>query len=157
MSRRTLRDFIFESNRIEGIVRSAKMSEIDAHERLLSLSELTVASLIEFVHVICQAPLRKEHGMNVYVGEHVPPLGGPEIVDALADLLARINRNELTPYDAHCRYETLHAFMDGNGRSGRAVWLWHKRLRGEEELVLALGFLHTFYYDALQCHEGRRS
>lgn len=156
MSRRTLRDFIFESNRIEGIVRAAKRSEIDAHERLLSRPALTVADVVEFVHAICQAPLRNAVGMNVYVGNHVPPRGGQHVVDELGALLASVNRNDLTPYEAHCRYETLHPFIDGNGRSGRAIWLWHMHLRGEGDEAVLLGFLHAFYYQTLQAHPARQ-
>ena len=44
--------------------------------------------------------------------------------------------------ETHVRYELLHPFLDGNGRSGRALWLW---LMGQAPL----GFLHTFYYQTL--------
>lgn len=43
-------------------------------------------------------------------------------------------------------YETLHPFTDGNGRSGRALWLW--AMGGIHRAPL--GFLHHFYYQALQ-------
>lgn len=49
-------------------------------------------------------------------------------------------------YRCHVVYETLHPFTDGNGRSGRAVWL-----RQMGWIVRApLGFLHHFYYQTLQ-------
>lgn len=145
---KTLQDFVAESNRIEGIVRSPKPAEIAAHRILLALPELRVIDIVEFVHTICQAPLRDKPHLNVSVGNHIAPRGGPQIVEALRELLARVNRCALTPYAAHVAYETLHAFIDGNGRSGRAIWAWHMTKIGEDPF--RLGFLHEFYYQALQ-------
>ncbi len=146
---RTLKDFVAESNRIEGIYR-VKQHEYDAHRSLLCRPALTIPAIVEFVHVICQAPLRREIGMNVYVGNHVPPPGGPDIVDALDKLLIQISEDKISPYEGHHAYETLHPFGDGNGRSGRAIWAWHKKLRGEDPF--RLGFLHEWYYESLQAN-----
>lgn len=38
--------------------------------------------------------------------------------------------------------------MDGNGRSGRAIWAW-MRLK-ENRDPFQLGFLHSFYYESLE-------
>jgi hypothetical protein len=40
-----------------------------------------------------------------------------------------------------------------NGRSGRAVWLWHMTLLGQQRRALAIGFLHNFYYQALAANQ----
>lgn len=147
ISRKMVRDFIFESNEIEGIVRAAKMSEIEAHERLWSSQVLRVSGLIEFVHIVAAAPLRRELGQDVQVGRHVAPFGGPDIVEQLDALLRDITADAISPHEGHVRYETLHPFMDGNGRSGRAVWAWHKLKRYEDPF--GLGFLHAWYYESL--------
>lgn len=65
----------------------------------------------------------------------------------LDKLLQRVRAGELTPMRAHVEYETLHPFMDGNGRSGRVLWAWQMRRDGRDPLQL--GFLHAFYYQAL--------
>ncbi len=145
---RTLKDFVAESNRIESIFRAPKSHEIEAHRTLLCRPALTIPAIVEFVHVICQARLRREFGMDVFVSEHCPPPGGPDIVDSLDKLLIQISEDKLTPYEGHHAYETGHFFMDGNGRSGRAIWAWHKKLRGE--YPFRLGFLHEWYYASLQ-------
>lgn len=146
-----LRRFVRESNRIENIVREPTRREMEAHERLLSLDALTMPAVVEFVHDITngEGPLRSQPGMNVRVGPHVPPPGGSAIVSELEALLDEVNGSrKLSPFDAHVRYETLHPFLDGNGRSGRAIWAWQMLDMGRDPFVLS--FLRSWYYDSLQ-------
>lgn len=83
----------------------------------------------------------RRDGDNVVIGDgrggvaFAPPLGGPEIKDMLRDLVdwvsTRCNQqkgDELERYAyrvavsgiAHLRFETIHPFLDGNGRIGRS-------------------------------------
>lgn len=146
--------FVEESNRIEGMHREVRGYELDAHALLLSSPVLTVELLVAFVREIAAVPLRRTLGQDVRVGNHFPPPGGPDIEPALAGLLEEINDGLLTPYEAHVRYETLHPFMDGNGRSGRAVWAWQMQRDGLDPF--ALPFLHRFYYQSLDGGRGIR-
>lgn len=143
-----LLDFIRESNRIEGIHREPRRPEIQAHERFLKLAEVTAADLEEFVSVVAAAPLRDVYGRDVRVGRHIPPSGGPEIREELDKLLAEFNAVHYeTPWAMHVRYEKLHPFIDGNGRSGRVLWAWHRLQQGRPPFELP--FLHSAYYEAL--------
>ena len=152
--------FVRESNAIEGITRPPRVAEVEAHEHLLELDVLKVADLERFVET-CQpgARLRERKGMDVRVANHIPPLGGPAVRRGLEDILTTANSLRFPGLDAetrrifevHLRYETLHPFMDGNGRSGRALLLWQlgRPPRG-------ISFLHWWYYKSLDFYGGRR-
>lgn len=140
-----LKGFIWESNRIEGILRNPTQEEIVAHEVFLANKEITVVDLESFVSIIQPgAVLRRTVGLDVRVGNHIAPSGGPEIEERLVKLLQKVNNHLLDSYRVHLIYEILHPFIDGNGRSGRVLWLW--QMGGKAPI----GFLHMFYYQALE-------
>lgn len=138
--------FVRESNRIEGIVRDPLPQELAATEGFLELPP-SVVRLKAFVATVQPgARIRDRKGLDVRVGPHVAPPGGHQIVPALEAILERVYRwDDL--YHVHCDYETLHPFTDGNGRSGRAVWLWQMVHQADGA---PLGFLHHWYYQSLQ-------
>lgn len=145
--------FIAESNRIEGIIRPPKAVELNEHERFMAIDNVTIEELDRFVRVYQpDARLRDKPGLNVRVGNHIPPRGGPEIREQLEDLLLMVNAEKrgrsTTAFNCHLWYETIHPFTDGNGRSGRMLWAWQMR-------DYPLGFLHHFYYQALQARSER--
>lgn len=144
--------FVAESNRIEGIVRQPTCAEIAAHVEFLETdlchsSAAGIGALERLVAVLQPGALiRSRGGMNVRVGYHFPPPGGPDILFQLERLFEQLRVQGAGPdraYSVHHEYETLHPFMDGNGRSGRALWLW--MMGGKAPL----GFLHTWYYQSL--------
>lgn len=148
MSETKLEQFVSESNLIEGIDRAPKDYEIEAHRRLLACDFLTLKTVEDFVFDICGKRLRAEQGMDVRVGPHIPIPGGPRVRYELMHLLEDdINPKVLTPFEAHIAYEKLHPFMDGNGRSGRAIWAWMMQREGLDPY--SLRFLHRWYYQSL--------
>lgn len=141
-------ELIAESNLIEGINRPVSREEVVAFERFLDLEEVRVSDLVHFVSVYQPgAILRDRPGLNVRVGIHCPPAGGVVIAQRLDDLLTQVNQQKLSPWAAHVRYEALHPFTDGNGRSGRMLWYW---MHLGNPRAFQYGFLHWFYYESLQ-------
>ena len=140
----TLKDFVRESNRIERIEQTTQR-HVDAHEEFL-VGPVSVESLEALVEALQPgAKLRTASWMNVMVGHHHPPQGGPHIRRKLEGILDAPSFMS-TAWHQHCSYETLHPFMDGNGRSGRALWL--HRMGGIDRVPL--GFLQTWYYQTLR-------
>lgn len=143
-----LPDFVVESNRIEGIFRNP-MREADEVYTLDNFLRCTTITVDNLEHLLLtfepEARLRDQYGMNVTVGDYLPPKGGPYIRQGLEGLLENFKRgqNKSVPYLSHQYFEELHPFTDGNGRTGRALWLWYM------EGNAPLGFLHTWYYQSL--------
>lgn len=79
--------------------------------------------------------------------------GGPKIRAALNLLLQEINNGD-DPYRTHQTYERIHPFTNGNGRSGRALWLWSMNKNKKLHYVMKLGFLHNWYYQSLEHEES---
>jgi len=143
---RKVMDFIAESNAIEGID-SVQQSEIEEFYRFLNLDKITVEDLAQFVSVYQPgAKLRTKKGMDVRIGNHIPPAGSVNMTSKLQNILVHANEGT-DPYEVHQMYESLHPFLDGNGRSGRMLWAW--QMVNQKKYAFTRGFLHQWYYQSL--------
>ena len=141
-------NFIRESNAIEGIHRAPTALEVGSFRIFMEMPQLTFDDVLVLQAVFAPAkPLRSEPYMNVRVGNHIAPPGGAAIPLRLKEIIAEANTGD-NPWQTHVNFETLHPFLVGNGRTGRAIWAWHMQRLGR--YPFALGFLHRFYYQTLE-------
>lgn len=115
--------------------------------------EITVELLLEIHRRLLAGTLLEEHGgsfrsvqnwiggsdYNPCSADFVPP--PPELVEGLMhDLVAFCNGEDLPPVAqaavAHAQFETIHPFVDGNGRTGRAIIHLVLRRRGLADRML---------------------
>lgn len=149
LSQERIYEFAKESNEIERVYDERRhLNHAAALEKLLRLDEVTVEDLENFVDSIEPgARLRTLPSDRVWIGgSEAPP--ADLVSDDLPEILA--DWDIVSPNRLHKQYENLHPFMDGNGRSGRAFWLWCMMKR--EGYDGRFKFLQMYYYLTLSDH-----
>ena len=155
LDKRAIERFLIESNQIEGIY-EASGKEVTKAQWFLQCETLNIAVLCKLLSTIQpDALLRNKLGRNVSVlgtgirQRYYPPKGGQKIGKELTLLLTEVSNYDIEPYETHLRYEKLHPFTDGNGRTGRLIWLWQMLgIEGTFPPYLHT-FLRTFYFQTL--------
>lgn len=79
----------------------------------------------------------------VYVGNHVPPPPS-EVPARMTHWVKTFQR--YSPREAHVQFETIHPFVDGNGRVGRML-MWWQELEAGMEPTLIMADRRWAYYD----------
>ena len=100
-----------------------------AQEDVLRLHRIVAGEVMD------QGDAGRYRAMRVRVGEYVPPAPG-EVPGLMRELLDWWNDDApalspvLSSAVVHYRFEAIHPFADGNGRTGRALALWELYRRG---------------------------
>ncbi len=110
------------------VEKNAAKGEI-THEEILRLHQIIAGDVMD------QGTAGRYRTIAVRVGRYLPP--APEDVSGLMfELLAWWNNESdrlspvLSSAIVHYRFEAIHPFADGNGRTGRALALWELYRRG---------------------------
>ena len=100
-----------------------------SHEEILSLHKIMAGDVMD------QGTAGRYRTIAVRVGRYVPPPPG-DVSGLMFELLAWWNKEAakmspvLSSAIVHYRFESIHPFADGNGRTGRALALWELYRRG---------------------------
>lgn len=147
------KNFIRESNLIEGIDNPVEDERSwAAWEWLKDQDQISIPVLLELHKRITAAQLHhSESGafrkVPVSVGGYMPP--GPFVAQQMAyewlmDLI--FHRATLDPKEMHIRFEKIHPFVDGNGRTGRMLMWWHEVKNGQEPTLIRSNEADRHYY-----------
>lgn len=157
-SNEQIKEFLEESNAIEGVHGSeALIDAISAWYFLESFGKLTIKTILE-VHKRLLRHLNpsiagKFRTCDVQIGGKTKPfISIPYFKDELATFCKDSNRyfspgllfaptkqqGKNITKKLHIRFEHLHPFEDGNGRTGRIIMNWHNLKRG-----LPINIIHT--------------
>jgi Fic family protein len=100
-----------------------------SHEEILSLHKIMAGDVMD------QGTAGRYRTITMRVGRYVPPPPG-DVSGLMFELLAWWNKEAakmspvLSSGIVHYRFESIHPFADGNGRTGRALALWELYRRG---------------------------
>jgi Fic family protein len=109
--------------------------EKQAAEKRIAPEDVLRLHRIVAGEVMDQGDAGRYRAMRVRVGEYVPPSPGevPRLMQELLDWWSN-EAAALSPVLSsavlHYRFEAIHPFADGNGRTGRALALWELYRRG---------------------------
>lgn len=146
----------------------AAVRNVRAVEEALSIGaghqRLTLADICHIQRTLTTDLPRYEHAPGrfrefpVTVGNFVPP-SPTRVADAMDDLVAFCGRTNINPLIhgaiAHARFEDIHPFPDGNGRTGRALvhalWVNRGLIASTRNIPFSVGLAKDrfAYYDAL--------
>lgn len=114
---------------------------LEIHRRLMANAKLSAHHIGQFRRT------------DVMVGGDIcpNPASIPYLID---DWVWRLNQESMPDaLDYHREYELIHPFVDGNGRSGRLLWLW-LRLHNNESIG---PFLQTAGYEGNDFEQKRQN
>ncbi|WP_369685642.1 Fic family protein [Salinibaculum rarum] len=144
------REYIVESNAIEDVYDdSAVEDSVEAWEYLQEQDELGEEDVKEAHRLLLrnrQPDVAGEYrDVHVRIGGDVPP--HPSVVSELmGELVARVPSTGVEAIQWHVDFEGVHPFVDGNGRVGRLVYLWHCReVLGVEPVVWREADVEGYY------------
>lgn len=158
-----LKNFVRESNQIENIFDPEEdeqyivawnkfVEEVEGDDNKLSHGR--ICHLQKYITIHQRGLRPNERGyyrdmarVNVTVGGHLAPHYNmlPHLMENWVMDYGDPTK-DFDPLKAHIRFEKNHPFVDGNGRTGRAIMLWHQLQKGQEPTMFKSSERHWKYY-----------
>jgi Fic family protein len=156
-----MRRLLGESNAIEDIFDPAEIEQsLLAWHDLISRETLSHGAICHTQKVITlhqddlmphqRGYYRSMSKVNIIVGNYHPPMA--YMVDGRMDNWL-LDYEALGPWEAHVRFEKIHPFVDGNGRTGRMLMWWQEVKLGQEPTVIMAADRQAYYR---RLEKGRR-
>jgi fido (protein-threonine AMPylation protein) len=136
----SIAEFVRESNLIEGIdCPAAEHESIEAWYWLVGQKDLRMKEILKLhkliIHHIDPRIAGKLRKCNVRVGTYICP-DHKDIKHDLEHLIAQpLPKDAVYALAWHRNFENIHPFEDGNGRTGRLIYLWHCKRAGVHPLI----------------------
>ena len=90
--------------------------------------------------------------IQVYIGNHTPPQ--PMLITYLVEKM--FDSMQWDPWMFHCEFESIHPFVDGNGRIGRALYNAMLIKNGDKPVIIE-SKKRFEYYHKLQEYQNDQS
>lgn len=152
--------FLLESNAIEGEYSDSALEDAqDAWKYAISLELLNVGDFLR-IHQLLMKRLRpdiagKYRTCDVWIGGNKRKYFGQEVLESQLSEVAGMIMNSFRLEDSdridackntHVLFETVHPFEDGNGRTGRIIYNWHRLKLGLPLHIIHEGEEQQEYY-----------
>jgi Fic family protein len=121
----------------------------DILSKVPRLNEKAICKVQKII-TICQDELASRYrddyrDTNVTVGNWICP--DHTLVEHLMNnwILDMRDYRKMNPKEMHIRFEHIHPFIDGNGRTGRLLMWWHECKLGKEPMLILNSEKEAYY------------
>lgn len=151
---KTIEEFLRESNAIEGVYDEDSLIQAwRAWEYILSVRTMSPGAILKLHKILMlhQPHLRPDE--RGYFRRVSVAVGGKTMMEwreapgAVENFCIELNDPGTDWKAAHIRFEQIHPFVDGNGRTGRILMNWQRvKILGEPPIVIHEGAEQREYY-----------
>jgi Fic family protein len=149
VTKQIIEDWLVETNEYEKALYEKQYKEVVEHYKATMFVLETFkgqrpkfTDILEIHRILMKGQLLPDdcgtlRTVQVWVGQHMPPAPGQHLMSEVEKFaryldsleediqsgIGNIDSIYKSIYEVHCKFEALHPFRDGNGRSGRLLWL----------------------------------